>query len=82
MDHDRVNRNDPCPCGSGKKYKHCCRLKQLIAEPPRPVTTITDLEGKKKKRRTTLSGPWPFTVPTIRSPPRSPPEFLRRRRPK
>lgn len=19
-----VNRNDPCPCGSGKKYKHCC----------------------------------------------------------
>ncbi len=21
---DRVGRNDPCPCGSGKKYKHCC----------------------------------------------------------
>lgn len=20
----RVNRNDPCPCGSGKKYKKCC----------------------------------------------------------
>lgn len=20
----KVNRNDPCPCGSGKKYKHCC----------------------------------------------------------
>ncbi|MCS7168295.1 MAG: preprotein translocase subunit SecA [Gemmatales bacterium] len=20
----RVGRNDPCPCGSGKKYKHCC----------------------------------------------------------
>jgi len=20
-------RNDPCPCGSGKKYKHCCALK-------------------------------------------------------
>lgn len=19
-----VNRNDPCPCGSGKKYKQCC----------------------------------------------------------
>jgi len=19
-----VGRNDPCPCGSGKKYKHCC----------------------------------------------------------
>ncbi|MCX7843953.1 MAG: preprotein translocase subunit SecA [Candidatus Bipolaricaulota bacterium] len=21
---DRVGRNDPCPCGSGRKYKHCC----------------------------------------------------------
>jgi tetratricopeptide (TPR) repeat protein len=20
-----VNRNDPCPCGSGKKFKRCCR---------------------------------------------------------
>ena len=20
----KVNRNEPCPCGSGKKYKHCC----------------------------------------------------------
>ncbi len=23
-DEDRVGRNDPCPCGSGKKYKKCC----------------------------------------------------------
>lgn len=22
--HRKVGRNDPCPCGSGKKYKHCC----------------------------------------------------------
>jgi preprotein translocase, SecA subunit len=21
---EKVGRNDPCPCGSGKKYKHCC----------------------------------------------------------
>jgi preprotein translocase subunit SecA len=19
-----ASRNDPCPCGSGRKYKHCC----------------------------------------------------------
>jgi uncharacterized membrane protein len=24
----KVSRNDPCPCGSGKKYKKCCELKQ------------------------------------------------------
>lgn len=22
----RIGRNDPCPCGSGKKYKKCCEL--------------------------------------------------------
>jgi len=21
---DKVQRNDPCPCGSGLKYKKCC----------------------------------------------------------
>ena len=21
---DKIGRNDPCPCGSGKKYKMCC----------------------------------------------------------
>ena len=25
----RVGRNDPCPCGSGKKYKNCCMRGQL-----------------------------------------------------
>jgi preprotein translocase subunit SecA len=23
-DSSKVGRNDPCPCGSGKKYKDCC----------------------------------------------------------
>ena len=23
----KIGRNDPCPCGSGKKYKNCCMLK-------------------------------------------------------
>jgi len=30
-------RNDPCPCGSGKKYKHCC-LRAYEAVPPEEVT--------------------------------------------
>ena len=24
--HPTVGRNDPCPCGSGKKFKHCCGI--------------------------------------------------------
>jgi len=23
-EHEKIGRNDPCPCGSGKKYKKCC----------------------------------------------------------
>ena len=29
----KVGRNEPCPCGSGKKFKKCCRL---AAAPPPP----------------------------------------------
>lgn len=26
MEHTKIGRNEPCQCGSGKKYKHCCAL--------------------------------------------------------
>jgi preprotein translocase subunit SecA len=25
----KVGRNDPCPCGSGKKYKKCCGMNEV-----------------------------------------------------
>ena len=28
----KPGRNDPCHCGSGKKYKKCCQPKELAAE--------------------------------------------------
>jgi len=28
----RPGRNDPCPCGSGNKYKKCCLLKEEAVE--------------------------------------------------
>ena len=31
----KIRRNDPCPCGSGKKYKHCCYhsdYQKIVAE--------------------------------------------------
>jgi len=30
---ERVGRNDPCPCGSGKKFKACCMRKGNGASP-------------------------------------------------
>jgi predicted O-linked N-acetylglucosamine transferase (SPINDLY family) len=29
----KPQRNQPCPCGSGKKYKHCCHLSQPPMKP-------------------------------------------------
>jgi hypothetical protein len=29
MAHRKISRNDPCPCGSGKKFKHCCIGKDI-----------------------------------------------------
>ena len=26
----KTGRNDPCPCGSGKKYKHCCYAEDSV----------------------------------------------------
>lgn len=37
-----VGRNDPCPCGSGKKFKKCCGLKN-----PLQRRTFTQLEPQK-----------------------------------
>jgi hypothetical protein len=34
----RADRNDPCPCGSGHKFKRCCgagRPASAASEPPR-----------------------------------------------
>jgi tetratricopeptide (TPR) repeat protein len=29
----KASRNDPCPCGSGRKYKHCCGVLPAAAPP-------------------------------------------------
>jgi preprotein translocase subunit SecA len=28
---EKVGRNEPCPCGSGKKYKQCCMRRAGVA---------------------------------------------------
>jgi len=35
----RIGRNDPCPCGSGKKYKHCCLGADLKKVPPTDINS-------------------------------------------
>ena len=33
-----IGQNEPCPCGSGKMYKHCC----LGKEPPPRMSSVMD----------------------------------------
>lgn len=46
----KIGRNDPCPCGSGKKYKQCCLLKNR----PKPLGSrrfkATVLSNKKEEK--------------------------------
>lgn len=41
----KIGRNDPCPCGSGQKYKRCCLPKEVPVRsaPPAPVRTAAPL---------------------------------------
>src|SRR6185503_3458786 len=57
-----VGRNDPCPCGSGKKYKKCCetkdqakehaRLEKRWQEAQRAVEKSQDKEGAANEEKT------------------------------
>jgi preprotein translocase subunit SecA len=29
---NKIGRNEPCPCGSGKKYKKCCGMNKNVTE--------------------------------------------------
>ena len=46
----RIGRNDPCPCGSGKKYKHCCLDKDRVAEFAPAVRQRVALQAQKANR--------------------------------
>ena len=55
----KVGRNEPCPCGSGKKYKHCCYAKDSVKhEAPEPEevaaedTVADDADGGESKEAT------------------------------
>jgi hypothetical protein len=42
----KVGRNDPCPCGSGKKYKHCCYAKDSVKHDD-PVVEAAETESEE-----------------------------------
>jgi tetratricopeptide (TPR) repeat protein len=46
-----TGRNDPCPCASGKKYKHCCLEREAAAMHAALVAKPAAVAASKQKRR-------------------------------
>jgi len=47
----KTGRNDPCPCGSGQKYKRCCMDKDQAAEHAILATAQVEREAIKAQHR-------------------------------
>lgn len=45
----KVGRNDPCPCGSGKKFKKCCENKMIGKRFMATKIDTSSLQGKVNK---------------------------------
>ncbi|PIV24155.1 MAG: hypothetical protein COZ69_12180 [Deltaproteobacteria bacterium CG_4_8_14_3_um_filter_45_9] len=45
---DKVGRNDPCPCGSGEKYKKCCLNKDEARRSEKTSATSKEIELRDK----------------------------------
>ncbi|MEH7491288.1 SEC-C metal-binding domain-containing protein [Neobacillus niacini] len=43
---ESIGRNEPCPCGSGKKYKKCCGAKEAVSITQVIENEIDDLQKK------------------------------------
>jgi hypothetical protein len=43
---EAIGRNEPCPCGSGKKYKKCCGAKEAVSITHVIESEIDDLQKK------------------------------------
>ncbi|MBC2717962.1 MAG: hypothetical protein HF978_21915 [Desulfobacteraceae bacterium] len=44
---EKIGRNEPCPCGSGKKYKHCCLEKHEAARQAKDPEQEENLRAMK-----------------------------------
>jgi peptidoglycan hydrolase CwlO-like protein len=66
--HATVGRNDPCPCGSGRKYKHCCLEKdeakartaraKAAAKAAKTEAPAEDTPAPKKPPKPRTEQPW------------------------
>jgi hypothetical protein len=51
----KTSRNEPCPCGSGKKYKACCLPKDLARERVKAVVGEEVLEAAEERTKSLIA---------------------------
>lgn len=68
MSKERVGRNDPCPCGSGKKFKQCCGqasplkpLKGHVSHQTEGAETILRVIGDPESYKDPVPAPSPLS---------------------
>lgn len=52
----KIGRNDPCPCGSGKKYKKCCLRKNEFDNQTQNLAAPTELASNFEHIKSTSKG--------------------------
>jgi hypothetical protein len=71
MNHQRVQRNDPCPCGSGRKFKKCCYHRDRTITQLDRAMVIELLEqyvegcGERQEARDVFCGGLDLDVPAM-----------------
>jgi tetratricopeptide (TPR) repeat protein len=58
----KVGRNDACPCGSGRKYKHCCQAQEPGAESPAGTVQGSQADLRRRLKALFLAGKQHFDV--------------------
>lgn len=52
----KIGRNDPCPCGSGKKYKHCCLGRsKVVTGNQTPIKQTPIIQASPKSEKSDIS---------------------------
>lgn len=67
MNKNKIGRNDPCPCGSGKKYKYCCAIRKGLFNVQNPVTGTFDELAELYKNKYDINLKTPEQIEGIRA---------------
>lgn len=70
---EKVGRNDPCPCGSGKKFKKCCEMKEGPKKIHAQLLSNRPLQAQETQEVSKVSSLFFKKASAPKNPPEEPP---------